>query len=137
MYHPRYYNVLAFVQECQAVCKPQPAAIWMTPHSTAPDLQQWSAALASGKVVSPASYRQMLIAVQPERSSDINAGYGLYFGQTPYGLMVLSYGGMAGFSSLLVSYPGNGVDIALLSNTANGEADVFELVETLTPLLAP
>ena len=51
--------------------------------------------------------------------------------------MVLSYGGMAGFNSLLVSYPGNGVDIALLSNTANGEADVFALVESLTPLLTP
>ncbi len=105
--------------------------------STATDLLQWSAALASGKVVSPASYRQMLTAVQTEGSSDLNTGYGLYFGQTPYGLMVLSYGGMAGFNSLLVSYPGNGVDIALLSNTASGESRVFELVEALTPLLTP
>lgn len=105
--------------------------------STATDLLQWNTALASGRVVSPASYRQMLTAVQTEGSSDLNSGYGLYFGQTPYGLMVLSYGGMAGSNSLLVSYPGNGVDIALLSNTANGESNVFELVEALTPLLTP
>lgn len=105
--------------------------------STAEDLLQWNVALVSGSIVTPASYRRMLTATQPQRRADFISGYGLYSGQTPHGLMILSYGGMAGFSSILVSYPENGVNIALLTNTANDRADVFGLIEAITPQLMP
>lgn len=105
--------------------------------STAEDMLQWNAALASGRVVSPASYRKMVTAVQPDAGQEFYLGYGLYYGQTPEGLMVFSYGGQVGFGSVLVSYPGFGVNIAILGNTASQEGILFGLEESLAQQLLP
>jgi CubicO group peptidase (beta-lactamase class C family) len=105
--------------------------------STAEDMLQWSVALASGRVVSAASYQKMLTAVQPDAGQGFYLGYGLYYGQGSEGLTIISYAGQVGFGSVLVSYPGNGVAIALLGNTASEEGILFSLEESLAQQLSP
>ena len=87
--------------------------------STVDDLVTWAQALASGKVVSRASYAKMTTPVKPGDGS--NPGYGFGLGVKPLAghRVVMHNGGINGFGSDLLSFPDDGVIIAVLANSDN------------------
>ena len=87
--------------------------------STVDDLVQWAQALASGKVVSPASYARMTTPVKPADGSDPGYGFGLGVKPMAGHRVVMHNGGINGFGSDLVSFPDDGVVIAVLANSDN------------------
>jgi CubicO group peptidase (beta-lactamase class C family) len=89
--------------------------------STAGDLAAWNRALATGRVVSPASFARM---TTPEGAAR-QAGYG-------YGLIVGSIGGhrvyahsgeMSGFRSFDAYLPDDSLSVVVLTNLASASAD--------------
>ena len=93
--------------------------------STVDDLVTWAQALASGKVVSPASYAKMTTPVKPADGSD--PGYGFGLGVKPIGghRVVTHNGGINGFGSDLITFPDDGIVIAVLANSDNSVGHVI------------
>lgn len=93
--------------------------------STVDDLVKWAQALASGKVVSAASYAKMTTPVKPGDGSDPGYGFGLGV-QPMHGHRVVQHnGGINGFGSDLISFPDDGVVIAVLANSDNSVGHVI------------
>ena len=89
--------------------------------STVDDLVRWAQALASGKVVSPASFAKMTAPVKPADGSDPRYGFGLNVNPIG-GHRAIGHGGeINGFNSLLLTLPDDGIVVAVL---ANSEKDV-------------
>jgi CubicO group peptidase (beta-lactamase class C family) len=105
--------------------------------STAGDLLLWMDALTSGKVVSPESYQLMITPAQFPDGSSSFFGYGLYVLPNPNGLQIGSLGFEASYVSFLISYPEKGLTIALLSNTAKPDNNLFESIQSNIPILMP
>jgi CubicO group peptidase (beta-lactamase class C family) len=110
--------------------------------STVDDLVQWSQALATGKVVSPASYAKMTTPVKTVEPGTPPYGFGLIMQPTQTHKAVGHGGGINGFSSQLMRYPDDGVVIAVLVNTAGPMANtvmaqIAAAVLGLTPPAEP
>lgn len=84
--------------------------------ASAPDLARWARALATGRVVSLASYREM--TTEGRLSDGTRLGYGLgQFVGTLDGVRRVQHGGtMNGFQAQLAYYPEREVAIAVLAN---------------------
>jgi D-alanyl-D-alanine carboxypeptidase len=90
--------------------------------STAVDLVKWARALASGRVVSTASYRQMItpdILVGGEPSP---YGYGLVPDELFGVKSIVHAGGQIGFSAALFYYPDSETAVAVLANNEAANA---------------
>ena len=87
--------------------------------STAPDLLAWSRALASGLVVTPASYADMITPPSAVKSS---YGLGLEVDRFEGHREIWHNGGINGFVSEMHVYPDDGVTIVVLTNTESGTA---------------
>ena len=85
--------------------------------STAPDLVAWARGLASGLVVAPASYADM---ITPPAGIHSTYGYGLEVGRFEGHREIWHNGGINGFVSELHVFPDDGVTIAVLTNTESG-----------------
>jgi len=88
--------------------------------STAIDLAHWSNALATGRVVSPASYEEMTreyAALSP------TAGYGFgLFTDVDRGHVVVFHDGIVlGFQAMLMTYPDRDLTIAVLVNAIDDQ----------------
>lgn len=70
-------------------------------YSTTEDLLKWQQALASGKVVNPASFEKMTTVVQG------TYGYGLNIATTKGHKQIAHGGGIEGFNAFLAYYPGD------------------------------
>jgi D-alanyl-D-alanine carboxypeptidase len=92
--------------------------------STASDLVAWAAALADGKVVSPASYVQM--TTPPKLDPVSHYGFGLAVGVYEGHRAISHDGGINGFASELHSYPEDGVVIAVLTNSDSPAATLIQ-----------
>jgi CubicO group peptidase (beta-lactamase class C family) len=86
--------------------------------STVGDLVRWTAALSSGKVVSPSSYQQMTTPVSLTSGRDMSYGFGLSAGKNGTHRYIGHGGGINGFISYLVHYPDDSLYIAVLANTS-------------------
>lgn len=86
--------------------------------STVPDLLAWTAALATGKVISPASYALM---TTPPTSPKSDYGMGLTVDDFEQHRQIWHNGGINGFISELHAFPDDGIAIAVLTN-AEGDA---------------
>jgi len=88
--------------------------------STAGDLVRWNAALAGGKVVSPAGYKQM--TTSHGIADEEPYGFGLQLGDVKGHRTVFHNGAIPGFVSELHDFPDDGVTIAVLTNTESHTA---------------
>lgn len=96
--------------------------------STAGDLLAWTRALQSGQVVKPASYQAMTTPIPLPSGKPQRYGFGLGLSELAGHRGVGHGGGINGFSSMLMSYPDDGVIIAVLVNLDGGTARIPQSV---------
>jgi CubicO group peptidase (beta-lactamase class C family) len=87
--------------------------------STAADLAVWAEALYGGRVLTPASTRQMTTMLSPGFYG-LGTDVAVFAGHRAYG----HRGGLRGFESSMWYFPEAGVSIVLLSNQGNWLTDV-------------
>ena len=92
--------------------------------STVGDLIRWTHLLHGGKVVSPASLRQMTSPTVLATGDTVEYGYGLSLGELSDHPMIYHEGSISGFQSSLVYYPEDGLTIAVLMNSIAGDEDL-------------
>lgn len=95
--------------------------------ASAEDLARWANALASGRVVTPASYRQMITSTAV-RSEDTPA-YGFALSLLELNAehpKVSHHGAMLGFTGMLARYPNQETVVAVLTNRGGLWADGIE-----------
>ena len=85
--------------------------------STVNDLAAWTLALSSGKVVSPASYREMTTPGTLNDGKPLTYGFGLAIGTLGEHRQVSHNGGINGFISELHHYPDDSLVTVVLTNT--------------------
>jgi hypothetical protein len=96
--------------------------------STVTDLATWTAALASGKVVSPASYKQMTTPLTLNDGKPLTYGFGLGVGALRGHREISHNGGINGFVSELHHYVDDSIVTVVLTNVANLTAPQLEKV---------
>ena len=94
--------------------------------SNVTDLAAWTALLASGKVVSPASYKQMTTPLTLNNGKPLVYGFGLGVGTLRGHRQISHNGGINGFVSELHNYVDDSVVTVVLTNVANGTAPELE-----------
>ncbi|HET7275618.1 MAG TPA: serine hydrolase domain-containing protein, partial [Longimicrobiaceae bacterium] len=104
--------------------------------STVVDLTRWARLLASGEVVSPASYRTMTTPTRLNDGTEHPYGYGLFTGTLEGEPSIAHGGGINGFISYLAYYPEADVSVAVLSNSqsANSSAIAQEIARRVLGL---
>lgn len=85
--------------------------------STAGDLLRWQMALAGGRAVSAASYRQMTESSVPTTQGAVRYGFGLNISESGGRKTVSHAGGINGFNSVLTYLPGSALHVAVISNS--------------------
>lgn len=84
--------------------------------STSVDLVKWSQALASGKVVSKASYEAMIEPGKLKDGRDTKYGFGLVLGRVGEHPIIWHNGGIHGFTSHLAHIPDADLHVSVLVN---------------------
>ncbi len=90
--------------------------------STARDLVKWSVALANGRVVKPASYKLMTTPVALPSSYRMTYGFGITADTMGTRRVVMHGGNINGFSSNVVTVPGDSLYIAVNINVSGAPA---------------
>jgi len=91
--------------------------------STVGDLARWNLLLATGKVVSPASYARM---TTPEGNAGLNHyGFGLVRGAVGSHIMITHGGGIHGFITSNAYFPADSISITVLANAAPSNPDAL------------
>lgn len=99
--------------------------------STADDLLRWTRALHTGRVLSPARYRQMITPVPNASGKPTDYGYGLFVNELR-GEKLLWHGGLIpGFLTLVGYLPKSQVTVVVLLNSDAPEADPEMLMRQL------
>jgi D-alanyl-D-alanine carboxypeptidase len=103
---------------------PGPRMTWSLPFAagsicaTSSDLVRWEIALNAGRVISTANLRRMRAPTRLSDGTEIDYGLGTRIGSFLGHRVVGHTGSGGGFTSILQSFPDDGVTIAVLSNTA-------------------
>lgn len=105
--------------------------------STAGDLIIWVQALHGGKVLSPASYTEMITPSTLKDGTAIRYGMGLVVSRDSRGLMYIGHGGaIGGFSAETGWYPDAQMAVVVLTNT-NGTLNPGSLGNELAAEMLP
>lgn len=105
--------------------------------STAGDLITWVRALHGGRVLSPASYAEMITPSKLKDGTPIRYGMGLAVARDSRGLMYIGHGGgIAGFTSEAGWYPEAQMAVVVLTNT-NGTLNPGSLGNELAAEMLP
>jgi D-alanyl-D-alanine carboxypeptidase len=96
--------------------------------STTADLITWTRALQSGKVVKSASYQAMTTPIPLASGKRQTYGFGLGVSDLQGHRAVGHGGGINGFNSMLMSYPSDGVIVAVLVNQDGGADKIAQSV---------
>ncbi len=88
--------------------------------STVKDLVTWTSALAGGKVVTAASYAQMIAPTKLADGKEQAYGFGLMPGQLEGHPQIAHGGGINGFASMLMYFPKDDVTVVVLTNSSVG-----------------
>jgi CubicO group peptidase (beta-lactamase class C family) len=88
--------------------------------STVKDLVAWTSALAGGKVVTAASYAQMIAPTKLADGKEQAYGFGLMPGQLEGHPQIAHGGGINGFASMLMYFPKDDVTVVVLTNSSVG-----------------
>ena len=94
--------------------------------ASAPDLVRWTHALATGRAVSPASYRRMTSPERVRRGYRPDYGYGLSLVPLDGRRRVGHNGDVTGYTSALAHYPDDDLTVAVLTNRAQLWPEVIE-----------
>lgn len=94
--------------------------------STVTDLAAWTMALSSGKVVSPASYKEMTTPGTLNNGKPLTYGFGLGTGTLGGHRQVSHNGGINGFISELHHYPDDSLITVVLTNVEGNVAPALE-----------
>ncbi len=94
--------------------------------ATVGDLLTWSQALASGRVVSAAGYREMVTPAKLPDDQPMVYGFGLSVGQLGGHPFVYHNGSIDGFHAQLITYPADSLTVAVLANTEVGLPETLE-----------
>jgi CubicO group peptidase (beta-lactamase class C family) len=109
--------------------------------STADDLVTWLRALHGGKVLSAASYAELVAPSRMPNGMPLRYGFGLGVERDPMGRLVYNHGGInAGFRSEALWYPETNTGIVVLMNNTGGvdpEVPAREMARALLPGTAP
>lgn len=108
--------------------------------STVTDLVAWTDKLAGGRIVSPASYKQMTTPIPLTSKRPMNYGFGLTADTLANGHRVIAHGGgINGFISSLMHVPQDSLIIAVLANTSPAPSDAIaaSLARAVLGLPAP
>jgi len=103
--------------------------------STASDLVRWQHALVTGQVVKPESYLEMTTPFMLDDGSETGYGMGLQLDTQAGQPCVWHGGGIHGFHSVLLHFPGAKLSVAVISNSQRLRADTLGL-ELAKALLA-
>lgn len=90
--------------------------------STVDDLARWDAAIADGKLLKPASWKQAFTSYKLTDGKETNYGYGWGVGKVRGTPMISHGGGINGFSTFALRVPEHKLYVALLSNVDGGMA---------------
>lgn len=94
--------------------------------STVDDLRSWMRALAAGRVVGAASYRQMITPAAPAGNDPSHPyGMGMYIWKVRGETMIGHTGQINGFASILAYLPSRDITIVALGNDDNFDAQNF------------
>ena len=94
--------------------------------STAGDLVRWTHLLHAGRVVAPASLRQMTAPTPLPGGGSADYGFGLKVGRR-HGRPAVFHGGtIDGFTAFVAHYPADGLTIAVLANGKGVRSDQVE-----------
>ena len=91
--------------------------------STVDDLARWDAAIASGRLLSPASWRRAFTSYRLNDGKPTGYGYGWETGKVQGEAMVGHGGAINGFTSFALRIPERKVYVAVLSNSDSGPAN--------------
>lgn len=94
--------------------------------ATAPDLARWVEALASGRVVRPASFQQMTTPAVLPSGERLSYGFGTGVGENEGHRVFYHSGGIFGFDAMEAFYPQDGLTVVVLSNTDGEVAGEIE-----------
>ena len=103
--------------------------------STASDLVRWQRALVTGRVVTPESYLEMTTPFMLNSGRETGYGMGLQLDTQAGEECVWHGGGIPGFNSVLLYFPGAELAVSVLSNSQGLRADALGL-ELAAALLA-
>ena len=95
--------------------------------STASELVRWQIALVNGRVVSKASYEEMTTPFMLQNGKETGYGMGLQLDTQAGKPCVWHGGGINGFNSVLLYFPGEKLSIAAISNGERLRADALGL----------
>ncbi len=90
--------------------------------STARDLVLWGAALASGRVISRASYEEMTIPITLASPRPMTYGYGFFVAAVGSYRVLEHPGNIPGFAAHLMRVPSESLYVAVTANTASSPA---------------
>ncbi|NOT32363.1 MAG: beta-lactamase family protein [Planctomycetes bacterium] len=103
--------------------------------STASDLVRWQQALVTGQVVQPESYLEMTTPFMLDSGRETGYGMGLQLDTQAGEECVWHGGGIHGFNSVLLYFPGAKLSVGVISNSQSLRADALG-VELAKALLA-
>jgi hypothetical protein len=111
--------------------------------ATARDLIAWQKALEGGRVVTAASYRQMITAQPLADGTPTGYGFGLIPADFAGHRVIGHSGGVSGFSAYALYFPDDDLRVVALTNTRDGDPPAFAAARQLlripdaTPLPVP
>jgi D-alanyl-D-alanine carboxypeptidase len=107
--------------------------------STAADLVTWVKALHGGKVLSPASYKEMTTPAKLDDGTPLRYGMGIAVQKDEHGLPYIGHGGsVTGFDADTRWYPGAQLAVVVLMNNGGDAGDIgAKLAAELLPWQRP
>lgn len=100
--------------------------------STVDDLALWADALASGKLLKPASLARMTTPVTLASGETTKAAYGLQASEEDGARILEHGGGLPGFNSQFLTLPAQHLTVIVLSNRFGGETSLESLTYRIT-----
>jgi CubicO group peptidase (beta-lactamase class C family) len=100
--------------------------------STVDDLALWADALASGKLLKPASWERMTTPVTLASGEATKAAYGLQVSDEDGARILEHGGGLPGFNSHLLIVPDLHLTVIVLANRLGGETSLDSLTYRIT-----
>jgi CubicO group peptidase (beta-lactamase class C family) len=105
--------------------------------SSVDDLAQWNAAIVTGKLLKPESWKRMVTPYTLTNGRSTSYGYGWFIRKFRGSLAIEHGGDINGFSGETLRFPAEGIYIAMLVNSDTQDPDTQTLAQKVAALLLP